>query len=669
MSVCIVDIETESLTPSKIHCIVARPFPEGDVQVFTNVHEDPEERARWAAFVQTVNLWVAHNGINFDVPVLNRLSGAKISLRKVIDTVIVSRLQDSARPGGHSLEAWGERLGFPKGNFKAFEVLTQEMIDYCIQDTLVTAKLYKKLLPFIRDKKNAKALRVEHDMQMICSDMTANGFYFDAAEGQKRLDQIHRLMKTLEDEFQVCFPPKLVEVNRIKYRVKADGSLYKNVADAYDKYALVVREGDELSCRNYREFDPASPKQRIDRLWEAGWKPKDMTKGHKTFLRERSKDPERKAKFERYGWECNENNLSTLPANAPDGAKALAEWLTLEGRRNMLTQWLEAFDQRTHRIHGSFMGIGSWTGRMSHNKPNAANIFSPSNHPFQKDGMWFAEIGDNVVNLGPESALTWTDAHDAAHHHRQQAAGYKSPIERVKGEFDGPLRACWGVPPGRWQVGTDAEGIQLRILAHTLGNPEYTHAIAHGVKEDKTDIHNVNMRALGSLCPSRNHAKTFIYAWLLGATAPKVADILGCNTRQAEQAMDNFMDSIDGLRKLKSWKIPQMAKKGGFTGLDGRFVVCRAERLILAGILQNGESVVMKHANILWRTELKKRGIWFRQINFVHDEWQTECLTREDAEVIGGVQRWSIEEVGRQLNVQCPLAGSTDIGSNWAACH
>jgi DNA polymerase I len=668
VSTCIVDIETESLTPKKIHCIVTRTFPGDEVQVFTNLHSDPEERTRWAAFVPTVTTWVAHNGISFDVPVINRLSGAKIGLRNVVDTVIVSRLQDSARLGGHSLEAWGERLGFPKSYFKAFEALTQEMIDYCIQDTLVTAKLFKKLLPFIKDPKNKAALRVEHDMQMICSDMSANGFYFDADGGRARLDQIHRQMKALEDEFQVCFPPQLVEVNRIKYRVKANGELYKNVADAYAKYALVLRDGDDLVCKDYQLFDPASPKQRIDRLWEAGWKPKDMTKGHKDFLRERSNDPDRKAKFERYGWECSENNLATLPHNAPDGAKALAEWLTLEGRRNMLTQWLGAFNEETHRIHGSFMGIGSWTGRMSHNRPNAANIFSPANHPFKKDGLWFAEIGDDLVELGPDT-LTWTEAHDAAHHWRRQKADYRSPIDRVKGEFDGPLRALWGVPPGRWQVGTDAEGIQLRILAHTLGNEAYTFAIANGKKEDKTDIHNVNMRALGSVCKSRNDAKTFIYAWLLGATAPKVADILGCTTREAEKAMNDFMDNIEGLRKLKSWKIPQWAKKGGFTGLDGRFVVCRAERLILAGILQNGESCVMKHANILWRTELKSRGIWFRQINFVHDEWQTECLSRADAEVIGEVQRWSIEEVGRRLNVQCPLAGSTDIGDNWASCH
>lgn len=679
MSVVIVDIETESLTPKKIWCIVARTYPEDEVFTFLNVHEDEAERARWAEFASEVTTWVAHNGVGFDIPVINRLSGAYINPRKVIDTVIVARLEDAGRPGGNSLDAWGERLGEPKTHFKDFERLTQEMVDYCIQDTKVTAKLYKKLLPFIRAPKNKDALRVEHDIQIVCSDMTANGFTFDAEGGKKRMRDIERLMKVLEDDFQVCFPPKLVEVNRIKYRTKKNGELYSNVAAAMEKYALTVVEGDELVCKDYELFEPGSPKKRIDRLWEAGWKPKAMTKGHKQFLMEKKhlKNPtaaeladlkERGEKFERYGWECNEENLATLPRNAPDGAFKLAEWLTLEGRRNMLQQWLEAYNPETGRIHGSFLGIGSWTGRMSHNKPNAANIFSPSNHPFKKDGLWWAEIGDKVVDLGPDN-LSWTEAHDAAHAYRLRAADYGSPIDRVKGEFDGPLRALWGVPDGRFQVGTDAEGIQLRILAHTLENPEYTFAIANGKKEDKTDIHNVNMRALGSVCKSRGDAKTFIYAWLLGATAPKVADILGCSTREAERAMDEFLDNIDGLRKLKTWRIPQMAKKGGFFGLDGRFVICRQERLVLAGILQNGESVVMKHANILWRTELKKAGIWFKQLDFVHDEWQTEALTMADAEEIGRVQRWSIEEIGRRLEVKCPLAGSSDIGRNWSECH
>ena len=32
----------------------------------------------------------------------------------------------------------------------------------------------------------------------------------------------------------------------------------------------------------------------------------------------------------------------------------------------------------------------------------------------------------------------------------------------------------------------------------------------------------------------------------------------------------------------------------------------------------------MKRANILWRKQLLEKGIEFKQVDFVHDEWQTE---------------------------------------------
>ena len=66
------------------------------------------------------------------------------------------------------------------------------------------------------------------------------------------------------------------------------------------------------------------------------------------------------------------------------------------------------------------------------------------------------------------------------------------------------------------------------------------------------------------------------------------------------------------------------ASRGYFDGLDGRKVQCNSEHLMLAGYLQNGEAVVMKHANVLWQKELKGLGIKYNQVDFVHDEWQTE---------------------------------------------
>ena len=84
---------------------------------------------------------------------------------QVLDTLVLSRLfyphildrDYERRPAGmpsklygrHSLEAWGYRLRCFKGDFGkhngAWDVYTPEMLDYCIQDTEVTLKLFQLL--------------------------------------------------------------------------------------------------------------------------------------------------------------------------------------------------------------------------------------------------------------------------------------------------------------------------------------------------------------------------------------------------------------------------------------------------------------------------------------------------------------------------------------------
>lgn len=337
-------------------------------------------------------------------------------------------------------------------------------------------------------------------------------------------------------------------------------------------------------------------------------------------------DP-RGVKFAKYGWMCNEQNLKTLPEDAPEGAKNLATWLTLEGRRSSLVEWL-GHVRDDGRIHGRFTHIGAWTGRMAHSAPNQANI-------------------------------------PAAYH-----GDPKTAVDVVKARYDGPMRALWGVEKGNWLVGTDAEGIQLRILAHLMNSQEYIDAIVTGKKEDETDIHNVNKRALGLPHVTRDMAKTFIYAFLLGAGPGKVAEILKVNHRTAAEAMDNFTNNIDGLDKLKGHMIPFIAKRGWFKGLDGRKVKVPSEHKVLAGMLQNGEAVVTKHAVLLWHKRAKEEGIKFKLVTWPHDEWQTEvCGDYATAVRLGEIQRQAIVDTGVNLGIVCPLAGSTDIGNNWGQTH
>lgn len=637
------DIETDALDAKRIWCIVARDVNGGVHEVFIHPDKLQPERERYLEFMSSVDKVVMHNGVGFDWKVLCRFFGEDhLPFEKVVDTLIISRLLKYDRKGGHSLDAWGKRVNLYKGSFKDFEGgLTDEMLTYCKNDVDVTIKVYKRLVEEIRSKGGidvwAKAIRLEHDIQRVLEKATENGFLFKVSEAEAMLGEIVGRMAQLEEEFQRDFPPKLEIVNTLQYKLKADGFPHANVEKAKAKYPKTEVVEDKLVCYDYTPFSPGSPKKRIDRLWEAGWRPVAKTDGHLDWEKDvRNAQRNRKsteelmekgAKFKRYGWKCNETNLNTLPANAPAGAHKLAEWMTLDGRRSSLVEWLGQVKE-DGRIHGRFTGIGSWTHRLAHSAPNQANI--PAEFHGEAD----------------------------------------TAVKGVKAKYDGPMRALWCVPEDSWQVGTDAEGIQLRLLAHFMKSEQYREAILSGSKEDETDIHNLNRRALGLDHITRDEAKTFIYAFLLGAGNAKVAEILSCSTQQAASAVENFTQSIDGLAKLKNSYIPRVGKLGYFKGLDGRRVGFPGEHYILAGMLQNGESTLMKYACLKWMEDADRENIDYKLLTWPHDEWQVEVNgTKDMAKRLGQIQRDAIVWAGEHLKLFCPMEGSTDIGKNWRECH
>ena len=87
----------------------------------------------------------------------------------------MSRLWNPQLEGGHSLRAWGERLGDFKDNFTDFDGgLTQEMIDYCKQDVHVTSLLYDRLTQELQDY--GSSVDLEHRIAYIMKRQEDNGF-------------------------------------------------------------------------------------------------------------------------------------------------------------------------------------------------------------------------------------------------------------------------------------------------------------------------------------------------------------------------------------------------------------------------------------------------------------------------------------------------------------
>lgn len=635
------DIEANGLRPTIIWCICAYDLDTGDWYVW-RFDEDPCF-SEFKKLAPRVGMWIAHSGLGYDVPVVNRLLGYTIDPSKVVDTFVVSRLANYPGHQTHSLEELGASLGYPKGDFNDWSQLTDEMVEYCKRDVEVTVKVFNRYQKVIHDPDWALSLRCEHDMAIICQDMQSAGFHFNRELAESVLERIDTRIATLEEEFQRIWPPELVRIGSIKYRIKQDGELYSNVQTAIDRHPKTEVEGEDLILYDYVGFNPGSHKDRVEKLWEAGWEPTEKSDSHYRFtLKAKPGAPwgdtgkiltketylEKKEYYDYYGWKVGDENLQTLPESAPEGAQALAEWLTLNGRKKALEERLRECE-KDDRIRPTFWHIGSWTHRMSHSSPNVANISSP-----------------------------WNPKKEP-----------KNAVEQVKAEYDAEMRRMFDVEEG-WLVGTDAESIQLRVLAHYLQNEEYVHAILAGKKEDGTDIHNVNRRSLSLDHIVRDDAKTFIYAWLLGAGVGKVSRILRCSTSASKNAMDNFVENTKGLRELKRGRIVRDARRGYFVGLDGRKVIQKEEYYMLAGYLQNGEAVIMKHANKLWRDWVEAEKIRYKQVNFVHDEWQTQVYDSEDAAGrVGELQCLSLEEVGKRLNCFCPMSGETRIGHNWLETH
>ena len=293
MKIAVSDIETNGIEADKLWLCGGKDLATGEVYRFDNCHEDDKAKAEAIKWYQSLDLIVGHNFVQFDAPLLNKLLQPKlIDPKKIIDTLIVSRLvnYDIETPKGakypHSLQAWGIRLGKHKGDFHEFNLFSDEMVEYWYQDIEVTTALYHHFHDIIWDTAWSNSLRTEHNVQIELVRTQYYGFHFDKTKAEYLLNSIKIKMSTLEEQFQIDFPPKLTEVNRIKYRLKKDGTEMATVTKAKEKYALTTVKEEELICEDWICFNPASAKDRIDVLWDAGWKPIEKTKGHTEYERE-----------------------------------------------------------------------------------------------------------------------------------------------------------------------------------------------------------------------------------------------------------------------------------------------------------------------------------------------------------------------------------------------
>lgn len=647
------DIEANSLVnPTHIWVIVCKDVDSGELHIFRKVTEDVQAKELFLQFAKLVETWIGHNWLEYDYPHLNRLLGLSIPDVDVrsTDTLILSRLVDYSREGGHSIEQYGLEFGLEKIQFNNFKEYSQEMEDYCVRDVQICEKVYRKFIPFTSKTENQSAIRLEHSFQLVVNSLHNNGFAFNSKRARTLLDQVTKELELLDKEILNAFPPREVIVREFIPRLTKHGTISRtSIPRSLHGNIHLYEAGRPYQLTKWVEFNPASHKQILQVLNEAGWKPVDKTKSHTDTLREvnrlkRSRDRDQAfditlnnaimklQSLERVGFKVNETNLLTLPEAAPAPARTLARRILYEDRRRTLTQWL-GLVQDNGRIHGKFVGIGAWTHRMAHQKPNTANIA-------------------NEFDLLKRKRLLGKE-----------------------------MRSLWCAPKNRLLVGVDAEGIQLRIFAHYIDDKEFTDALVNGRKSDKTDPHSLNQRILGSVCSSRAAAKRFIFALLLGAGIGKLAEILAVSEDETKTALERLMVRYTGFTHLKETVLPSDGRRGYIVGLDGRHVRLPAEtasgrtHLAMSGYLQNGEAIIIKRAAVHFVPLLPPS---VKLVNIVHDEYQLEAPNNMDLAIsVATIVSDAIAYAGEYYHLKCPQKGSYwsedlndyTIATNWAYTH
>jgi DNA polymerase I-like protein with 3'-5' exonuclease and polymerase domains len=229
--------------------------------------------------------------------------------------------------------------------------LTQEMIEYCIQDVNLTGELHRKLCAELKDF-SPQSIDIEHTVQFIVAQQERHGFKLDIPLCTSFVSDLKTKLSDIEENLQTIFPPIITE------RVS-------------EKTGKKLKDHVEV-------FNPGSRDQIGRRLISLGWKPDKFTETGKPMV--------------------DEVILSKL--TYPE-AKAMAEYLLIQKRIAQATSWLEHVAD-DGRVHGKVITNGAVTGRMTHHSPNMAQVPAVNAD--------YGEICRQVWTVDPGNVLVGCDA-------------------------------------------------------------------------------------------------------------------------------------------------------------------------------------------------------------------------------------------------------------------
>lgn len=566
----------------------------------------PTNLTEFKSFSDRVTHWIGHNFLSFDAPVLNRLAGTSISTGSITDTLILSQMD---KPDREVPEGMKDLPKEKRTGAHSLQAWGMRMGDYKI-DFHDFSHFSQEMLDYCIQDVN------------LCHSV----YNFLMKRISKFTDQSVRMEHTIRmliDKQQN---------NGFAFDCERAVGLYAEIQDEQRKCETEVHEAMKALPVCKREVnlsykkDGTLAKRCIDPIGDA-----DVIGGDYSAIEWQEFNLGSRQQIARHlmlrGWKPMKHtdkgsiivDESVLEDVDIYEAQLIARYLKLQKISAMVDNWINHYNHETGCIHGKVMTLGANTNRMTHHSPNIAQ--TPScKHDKETGEIVYGAAGDYFADC---------------------------------------RRLFTARSDDRVLVGCDASGLELRCLAQQLNTPHFTAEVIDG------DVHTANQKMAG--LPTRNDAKTFIYALIYGGGPAKIGSIVGGGFKEGKRMIDMYLSKLPALKALRN-HFDTLQPNARVKAIDGRLLNIRSNHSALNTLLQGMGAIICKY----WLIEIYKlatmKKLDFILVGAIHDEYQFD-VHKDHAVEFGEITRTAIKNVEKLLNMNCPLDSEYKVGNNWAETH
>lgn len=631
--------------------------------------------------------------------------------------------------GAHKLEAWGYRLGLQKGEYSAkvkelnklfqesghdrsvvpeeyhplftvddkgvpklyeWHAWCQPMQDYCVVDVKVTLKLLRLIITHLEGTAkpahgigwSPRSVKLEADMWQLCLDIQSNGFGYDLETAIVLTSDLKTRQGELERELKAAFGSWWQPLDDPKVGIKPAKDYSEARKDLPD---VTIRRFSEKTGKELKpyigppkahysteaayvrikwtEFNPKSRQHLGDRLQAVfGWQPAEFggAKGDQAKV--------------------DETTIKGIPETVlPETLKAvILEYLVVSKTLGQMADGRKSWNDlcaEDGALHGRIDPLGTVSHRGAHMDPNLGQTPSVS----------IAETKDKTGKvISKEIIYGWRGGFGAECRSLFRPVRYKE---------------------GWTQTGTDAAGLELRLLGHALW-PYDDGEFARRVSSPGLDIHAENAKITGL---SRAETKTATYAFLYGAGNLNLGQQVGVSPEEVDELADHadakryvtwakknipnfetpdrqtmafitkgadvkrrFMSGITGLKDLQAAVVTEGKQFGFIIALDGRKLSIRKAHASLNQLLQGGGSIVCKKWLLEMKVVLAEWGYLpgrdYNYMGWIHDEAQIEHRPGLE-DIIRDASAEAMNRVAAYYDFRGELGTDSKSGLNWKDCH